>query len=243
MQNVFERIGKSQTLSQEIQETIEEAILNKTFKPGQKLPTENEMCDMFGVSRTALREALQMLSARGLIAVRKGSGIYVEKFDPSHVTKPMRLFLELNFDKDYVKHIIEVRKMLEPDIVRLAARNRTDTDLLKMEKTLEDLGECSETDFEKEGLIDRDFHLAIANASGNPMIPLIVGPIFNIMPKIRMLVYATVEQVQNTVLRDHSRIFEKIKAQDEHGAFREMSAHLQLAEAHSQIIFQEFERM
>lgn len=236
MDKVFQNIGKKQTLSQEIQQKIEEAIIDKSFLPGQKLPTEKEMCDMFGVSRTALREALQMLSARGLINVRKGSGTYIEDYHPDHVIKPMHLYLQLNLDKHFLSHIISVRKLIEPPIARLAARNRTNLDIQKFEKNLNDLAKCSENDYKKEGLLDRDFHMLIAKSSGNPMIPLMVDPIFQIMPRIKMLIYAEVEIAKKAALTYHSEIFEKIKNQDEQGAFDEMQKHISIAEEHTSIL-------
>jgi GntR family transcriptional repressor for pyruvate dehydrogenase complex len=88
---------------------------------------------MFGVSRTALREALQMLSARDLISIKKGSGIYVNELIDKIATKSMRFFLELNFDKDHILHVIKARNMFEPEIAKLAAINRKteDIDFLK----------------------------------------------------------------------------------------------------------------
>ena len=129
MSAVFEKIGKDFTLSQEIEQKIEKAILEKQFKAGEKLPTEKELCEMFGVSRTALREALQMLCSRGLIHVKKGSGIYVQDYSPANVVRPMQMYLELNFDRNFLKHIITVRKILEPQIAGLAAINRTQSDI------------------------------------------------------------------------------------------------------------------
>ena len=65
--NIFHKIGSKITLSQRIERTIETAIREKKILVGDKLPTEREMCESFGVSRTALREALRRMSARGLI--------------------------------------------------------------------------------------------------------------------------------------------------------------------------------
>ena len=100
MEILFKKIGSSKTLSQEIVENIEKHIVSKNLIAGQKLPTEKEMCEMFGVSRTALREALQMLSARELISIKKGSGIYVNELSTRMATKSMRFFLEMNFIKE-----------------------------------------------------------------------------------------------------------------------------------------------
>ena len=79
MDDVFQNIGNRLTLSQRIERTLETAIREKKLELGSKLPTEREMCESFGVSRTALREALRRLSARGLITIQKGSGMYVSE--------------------------------------------------------------------------------------------------------------------------------------------------------------------
>ncbi len=234
--NVFPKVGKDLTLSEEIEKKIENAIINKRFLPGEKLPTEIEMCEMFAVSRTSLREALQKLSTRGLIRIKKGSGIYVEEISSSYAVNSMGLFLQLNLDKDYITHIIEIRKILEPNIAKLAAQYRTSNDLKHLQKSLVDLKNCDISDYKKQGLIDRNFHLIIAKSTSNPMIPVIVEPIFNIMPKIRMIVYAKVEYAHDTALKYHTKLVKHIKAKDAEGAFKAMKMHLEIAEEHSKII-------
>jgi len=236
VQNLFPKIGSTQTLSQEIVEKIEDVIRQKKVLPGEKLPTEKEMCVMFGVSRTALREALQMLSARGLVTIRKGSGIYVNNYSSAHVIKPMSLFLELNLNRDYILYVIEVRKMFEPTIARLTAINRTEEDVKKIEKNMEDLKQCPSNNYYKQGQIDRDFHLIIANACKNPIIPIIVTPIFKLMPKIRTLVYANVDTAKSEAIDYHVKIIERIKSKDAEGAYQMMVQHLDVAERHSKRI-------
>jgi len=233
MQNLFPKISSNLTLSQEIVENIENIIRQKKVLPGEKLPSEMEMCSMFGVSRTALREALQMLSARGLITIRKGSGIYVNNYSSAHAIKPMSLFLELNLDREYITHVMEVRKMFEPNIARLAALNRTETDIQKLEQNLEELRKSSPENFYKQGEIDRDFHLIIADACRNPIISIIVTPIFKLMPKIRSIVYAYVSTAKDEAIDYHFKIVEKIEERDADGAYQMMTKHLEIAEQHS----------
>ena len=237
--NVFPKIGKDLTLSEEIEKKIENAIIKKTFLPGEKLPTELEMCKMFSVSRTSLREALQKLSTRGLIKIKKGSGIYVEEINSTYAVNSMGLYLQLNLSKEYITHIIEIRKLLEPNIAKLAARYRTVNDLNQLKKSLIDLKNCNVSDYKKQGLIDRNFHLIIAKSTSNPMIPVIVEPIFNIMPKIRMIVYEKVEQAHDTALKYHTKIVKQIENKDAEGAFKAMKMHLKIAEEHSKIIYEE----
>ncbi len=232
----FKAIKKATTLSQEIRDRIEQAILDKKFLPGEKLPTEHELCEMFGVSRTALREALQMLGAKGLISVKKGSGIYVEDYSPQNVIKPMRFFLELNFDENYVLHLVQVRKLLEPEICRLAALKRTDVEIKELQENLEKFNKVKPDDFRSQGELDREFHLIIAQATQNPIIPIIVDPIFQLMPKIRTLVYVEIDRAKSSAQEYHQIIFEAIKEQNEKKAFEAMREHLRIAEEHSREI-------
>lgn len=87
MDEIFEKIPISQTLSQKIERKIEEAIRQKKLIPGTKLPYERELCESFAVSRTALRESLKRLSARGLISVRKGSDMFVSEIKTEDAIK------------------------------------------------------------------------------------------------------------------------------------------------------------
>ncbi|MEN8252634.1 MAG: GntR family transcriptional regulator [Patescibacteria group bacterium] len=97
MDNIFKNLGYKQTLSQKIERTIENAIREKKLIIGSKLPTEREMCESFGVSRTALREALRRLSARGLISITKGSGMHVSEIKIEDAIKSLNLLLNKGF--------------------------------------------------------------------------------------------------------------------------------------------------
>ncbi len=230
MNAIFKPIGSPLTLGQEIVKTIEENILNKRLQPGQKLPTEKELCELFGVSRTALREAMQMLSARGLVTIRKGSGIYVNDFSDLDASENMKLYLELNFDKDYALHLVHIRQTMEPENARLAARNRTDTHIEAFEANLLEYSDAT-IDSQRHAILDLEFHKTIAEATGNPLISLIMNPLFNLMPKIKALI---VDRVKHNIievpLEYHQRIFECIKARDEDGAAQMMKEHLTIAE-------------
>lgn len=233
MQDIFGKIGKPLTLSQEIAVKIEDAIRQKKLAAGQKLPSEKELGSMFAVSRTALREALQMLSARGLINVRKGDGVYVNNFSFSHASKPMSLYLELQFDKDYVLHLVHVRQMIEPSLARFAAQNRTAEDLQHFTHNLEQFlleGQSAE----QIAQLDIEFHMNIAKASKNPLFPLILEPLYSMLPKIKTLIVNHVHQTKSdNAVTYHQKIFELIRDQDEQGVFQAMADHLKVAEKDS----------
>ena len=242
MDDVFTKIGSELTLSQVIEQKIEEAILQKKFSPGQKLPSEMELCAMFGVSRTSLREAVRMLSARGLLTIKKGSGIFVNDYSTDHGHKHMSLFLELSFDKSYILQLLEVRKMSEPSIARQAAENRTEDDMKDLEGNLQDLIECDEHDAMLEAEIDMEFHSLVAKASGNPLIPIMMGSIFSLMPKIKALVIEHIDSAKSAAVEYHQMIVDKIRVQDSNGAFEAMTAHLKIAEKHSRKLIDAMEK-
>ena len=241
MNQAFRQIGNSTTLSQQIVQQVEESIRNKVLLPGQKLPAEQEMSSIFGVSRPALREALQILSSRGLITIQKGRGAFVNDYHETLAFNPMHLYLELNLSKDLILQLVAIRKILEPNIARLAAENRTEEDLQELNTILKHFEEVSEDDHDKQGELDRDFHLRLARSTQNPMIPLIVDPVFQMMPKIKTIILEHVEQAHGSAVEHHRRILDKIVAQDAEGAYQEMLEHMAIAEEHAHLTAQAIE--
>jgi len=229
----YSKVGNTETLTNKIQAEIEKSILQKKFVPGDKLPTEKEMCEMFGVSRTALREALQMLSIQGLINIRKGSGIYVSEYNSDNAVKPMSQYLQMNLDDALILQVVEVRKMFEPQIAWMAARNRNETDVKLLEKNVSDLKKSDRYDSEHQGEIDQNFHLKICEATRNPIISLQMDPIFRLMPRIRTIVYSTVDTALSEAVEFHEQIFAAIRDQDADEARQAMMGHLAVAEEHS----------
>lgn len=233
---VFKKVERAETLSKQIVMQIKDAIRKKTFEPGEKLPSENEMCEMFGASRTAVREAISMLNAHGLVNVEKGKGAYVNEYHANNITKPMSLFLELNLDIDYIIHLIKIRKMLEPEIARAAALNRSKEDLDRLEEIMKDFQEADPQDYKTEAKIDKDFHLTLANTCKNPLIPIITEPIYEIMPKMKSIILKNVDIARSDADRYHHKIYEMVKNQDGDGAYKMMNKHLELATEHAEMI-------
>jgi GntR family transcriptional repressor for pyruvate dehydrogenase complex len=120
---MFKKIGSEHTLTKKIEIQLENAIREKKLKPDQKLPSQEELCNSFGVGRNILREAIRSLASRGLIRVRKGSGMYVADFSMQDAVSSMNYFLELHSDQDGLYQIIKLRQMFEPQIVESTCRN------------------------------------------------------------------------------------------------------------------------
>jgi GntR family transcriptional repressor for pyruvate dehydrogenase complex len=220
MDELFGKIQISQTLSQKIERKIEEAIRQKKLIAGDKLPSEKELCESFAVSRTALREALRRLSARGLIVIRKGSGMIVSAINIEDAINSLNLYYDLKFDSNLVSQIIEVRRLFEPEIARLASRNRTEEDLKLLKENLAELAKCDSDNTQLEVDMINRFHMNLSKATGNPIIIISMEPIYSLLPRMRNLIYANVEGEKEYTLRLQQCILEAVEVQDNQKAYQ-----------------------
>lgn len=147
-------------------EQIRELIQSGQLKPGDKLPTERSLAEQLGVSRSSVREALSALEVLGVIHSRQGLGNYVASNVSSDL--PEEQFEDLIVDEGTFE-IIEARQLFEPGVAALAARRRTDADLVVMRTCISEmerlLGEGRDA-WEP----DWGFHVAMANACHNPVV-------------------------------------------------------------------------
>jgi GntR family transcriptional regulator, transcriptional repressor for pyruvate dehydrogenase complex len=219
MDDIFGKIPISQTLSQKIERKIEEAIRQKKLIPGTKLPTERELCGSFAVSRTALREALRRLNARGLISVRKGSGMIVSEIRIEDAINSLNLYYDLKFDSNLISQIIEVRRLFEPEIARLASQNRSEADLELLRQNIRDLTECDSDNTQLEVDMINRFHMNLSKATGNPIIQITMEPIYSLLPRMRNLIYGNVEGEKEYTLRLQQNILDAVRMRDGHKAW------------------------
>lgn len=219
MEDVFSKIGTGLTLSQKIERRIEEAIRQKKLLPGAKLPSEKELCAQFAVSRTALREALRRLSARGLISIRKGSGIYVTELKIEDAINSLHLFYDLRFNSDLILQIIEVRRLFEPEVARLAALNRTESDIKVLQKNLTDLIKCDPDNTQLEVDMINRFHMNLSKATQNPIVIISLEPVYSLLPRMRNLIYGNIEGEKEYTIKYQGEIVEALKLRDTKRAY------------------------
>ncbi|UZT96723.1 FadR/GntR family transcriptional regulator [Chryseobacterium fluminis] len=155
---------QKRTLAQEVAERLTEGILTDQFMVGTKLPTEPELMQLYGVGRSSIREAIKILSIKGILSVQQGVGTFI-------VSKNIRESLESQMDKAQIEEVFEVRSLLDSKIAAKAAMHRTEKDLeimkmyLDLRNTLAEenrITECYEADI--------NFHVAIAEACGNTLL-------------------------------------------------------------------------
>jgi GntR family transcriptional repressor for pyruvate dehydrogenase complex len=183
MASEFVAIAREPRLPDKVARQLQQSILDGTLKPGDRLPTERELGDQFGVSRTVIREAVRSLVAKGLLEVRGGSGLRVATFDVSAVRETMGMYLRVNADFDYGK-LHEVRSVLEIEMAGLAAERATAPDLAALQRSCEDMAAALD-DVEKVSTLDVEFHRLIAQAAHNDLFLVMLDSIGDVLLDVR----------------------------------------------------------
>ena len=162
-------ISKAKTKCDQVVERLMSMIADGKYRPGDKLPTEAALQEMFGVSRVTVREAVKRLNTLNLLDVRRGDGTYVKKTDAKSIVRPvMNTMIAADLD---IGTIYDARIFVEIGSVRLAARKRTDEDLQKLLDILKDTEQVMDP-YDAEGFSECDnrFHEFIGEIGGNPIL-------------------------------------------------------------------------
>jgi GntR family transcriptional repressor for pyruvate dehydrogenase complex len=226
---LFQQVEREPRLSDKVAQMILDTILSGKLSPGDKLPSERELGEQFGVSRTVVREAVRALAAKGLISVRSGSGLRVAPADASSVQESMSLFLRAAM-LDYRK-LHELRKVLEVEIAGIAAERATPEDAAQVAAAARRMAETSGLDgsssseavVESAAQRDLEFHRAIAEATHNELFSLLMDPIGQSLMTVRR---ANLQVNLERTLELHEALVERILARDAEGARAAMSRHL-----------------
>jgi GntR family transcriptional regulator, transcriptional repressor for pyruvate dehydrogenase complex len=219
-------------LSDKVADMMLKTILSEQLRPGDRLPSERELGEQFGVSRTVVREAVRALVAKGLIEVRSGSGLRVAAVDASAVRESMSLYIHGSSNLDYPK-VHEVRAMLEVEMAGLAAERRTEADIERLSEACKHM-EAVSKDVESAALADVEFHREIAKATHNELYLVMLDAIGDALVEIRRRNLTRPPAMKNT-LADHSRIRDAIAAGASRKARDAMREHLD----HVELFWQE----
>jgi GntR family transcriptional regulator, transcriptional repressor for pyruvate dehydrogenase complex len=223
----FVPVTRNQRLSDKVADQLLVSIQSEQMSPGSRLPSERELSEQFGVSRTVVREAVRSLAAKGVLEVRSGSGVHVTSVAASSVSEQMALFLRGNGALDYAK-INEVRMTLEIRTAQIAAERATDEDIAELREHCERMAAVG--DVEAASAEDVEFHRAIARATHNDLFTVMLDSIGDILLEIRRATLGLPGRIQEGVAF-HARILERIAAHDVEGAGEAMHQHLQDADA------------
>src|SRR6202050_1503564 len=167
------RAVKASRLFELIVQQVEDSITKGQLKPGDQLPAERDLAQSFGVSRTAVREAVKTLREKGLVEAFSGRGTFVTNGTSQAIRQSLDLMIRIN-QQEGSAHLAELRLVLEPEIAGLAA-SRIDGQLLGTMRETVAIMERNLQDREAYIEADLDFHLALAEAGGNSPILLFAG--------------------------------------------------------------------
>lgn len=211
-------------LYEQIVAQIEERILNGELRPGDKLPAERELAEQFGVSRTAIREAMKALSHSGMVVIQPGRGTFVTDISSKVVRHSFDMLVRVS-NETGVKDLIEIREILEPEIAALAAVRAGSEDIESMEEAVRAM-DLAMDDPETFIEADLDFHLALAQGSDNVLIPALIDTLVELLREHRKRA-ASVKGGLERGQPHHKIILDAIKINDANAARESMRAHLE----------------
>jgi GntR family transcriptional regulator, transcriptional repressor for pyruvate dehydrogenase complex len=224
---------KPKKVSLQIADQIRSSILSGEFTPGDKLPPERELAEMFSVSRPSVREALNILSASGLVMSYHGGGTVVLSLVDTSVGNFLSELIRV--EQERALDVIEVRKGMESWTVYYAAERALPEDVQRLEEIV--LGmERNLNDQSPSEDLDANFHIIIARATHNIVWLHLMQSLFDAMKEFQKSVWRAVyltREDHHLLYTHHSRIFEAVRAKDAEGAREAMMDHLTFAEQRS----------
>jgi GntR family transcriptional activator of glc operon len=240
-----ETAEKPRQVADEVAERIERLILDGVLKAGQALPSERRLTEKLGVSRTALREGLKLLRAREIIHTSQGKGSFVAQISKVDAGPLMHLF---NSQPRTLYDLLEVRSLLEAESARLAAIRGTEADFIMIRRRYDEMvaAQGADTDTTTHAHLDHAFHLAICEASHNPVLvhtlqsltDLLLGSVFAC---VNNLYHRQPEKRQ--IDRQHTRLFNAVTGRQPEQARKAAADHVDSVRQSLSDIEQEEQRL
>lgn len=215
----------SDLLAARLARQIESGVL----RPGDRLPTEQQLATVHGVSRTVVREAMHQLRSRALVVARQGSGVFVA---PRPINQPLAFDPSVLESVQAVVHVIEVRRVLEGEIAALAAERATGAQIAAMRRSLKaiDTAVAQGSDGVAEDLA---FHRVIGDSAANPQFRLLLGFLEQYLREGMRITRgneARRRDFMQAVQQEHRAVVEAIAARDPAAARYQATQHITRAE-------------
>jgi GntR family transcriptional repressor for pyruvate dehydrogenase complex len=209
-------------LYEEVARDLAEAITRDRYATGEFLPTEQALVREYGTSRNVVREALKLLSARGLVEVLHGRGTRVA---PRHQWQLVDQLVQLVREDQHVpQDLLELRRILEVEIAGLAAERASAEQVAAMQRSIDELAAADGRPDEAIGH-DIQFHDLLAAASGNVLLPMVLEPVGQLLRASRVATIHNPGAVPRSA-EAHGEILRRVTAHDGQGAREAMRDHL-----------------
>lgn len=229
MQGNSFRKASSARAFEDVVNQVQEAIVSGKLKPGDRLPPERVLQQIFGVSRASIREAMRVLEGLGLIIVRPGAisgGAFVSEASHKHMVESLRNLMLLEQVRE--TELIEFRAALEGTTAKWAAQRATEADLTKMAAALQSMAQFEE-DWEGYWAADMAFHEAVAEASRNRVSLVVLKGIRDTILRVMRDDFAGIiekKRVVRMIMEDHFKIFNLISERKDETVQQVMSEHV-----------------
>ena len=212
---------KAQSLSNQVFEQLRNNILNKSYSPGERLPSERELCVTLQANRGAIREALKRLEQARLIEIRQGDGSIVLDFQFNAGFDMMADLLLSGDSVNYlaVRSIIEFRALIGVEVARLAAIRIEEPELIQIEEIVKKIKVSAKDNFDEFLELDWEFYYTMARASQNIAFVLMFNSVRDTYFKFRTFFTAVHTHSRNEP-EIYQEIFEALKSHDPENAKR-----------------------
>ena len=224
--NVYHPVGSQRSLAEQVTDELQRLMLTGKLKEGEKLPSERELCELFGVSRTVVRESIRTLRTKGLVEVRPGIGSIVRSPSSNQVIEGLSLLIQskANGAEISLEALCEVRLLLEVEIAKLAAERATPEDIEEIQKIVGDLETRVNlpAKFYERAV---DFHRSLALATHNHLLVIIFDAIQELVLGMRQTLVPEPIAPQ-AAFRSFQQILEQVQARNPEGAAQAIEQHL-----------------
>jgi GntR family transcriptional regulator, transcriptional repressor for pyruvate dehydrogenase complex len=209
---------KARKLSDDVVDHLTELFISQQLKPGDRLPSERELAEQFGVSRTVVRESIKILEEKGMLDCRQGAGTYVLGITNQGIVESFTLYLQSDYNR-YLE-LMEMRDILDVEVVGRLAKSASPEEIAVFRHHLDRMGELLDQPAEF-AVEDVAFHLAFYHAMHNSVLMSIVQPILSLL-ETAMRITVDAPGSSERSYRRHVTLMECIEAHDSDAARRTM---------------------
>lgn len=208
-------------ISDQVCEQMQQMILDGAWKPGQKIPSESELAEQFGISRMSVREAISKMSAIGLLESRFSEGNYVKEIGAEVCINAILPAAYIN--DNTISEVLEFRSVMEAKTAGIAARRAGPDDVRELEECLREM-EGAAGDLEAFARADLDFHIKLACITRNSLLAACMHMVRDVLG--RHMERLVDRRGYESGIRDHRKIAEAVRNHDEEGASALMEEHI-----------------
>lgn len=222
---LFQPVGSKERLVDRVVNAVEQLIVEGKLQPKTKLPPERALAEQFGVSRTVMREAVQILVTKGLLERRHGVGTRVRRLTSQQIAEPLNLLLRTRSGRDVsFTDLHQVRSILEVETAGLAAEMATEQEIARLHTIVRAM-EKSANAPEPLAIHDAEFHTALAEMTHNPLLVVLLNSVRDLLQEYIRMVTPFLEP-EKDVLPSHRKILKHVEAGNAKGAREAMREHL-----------------